>query len=188
MSIVPQDATVFRGTVRSNLDPFNQKSDEQLWEALQQSHLTPTPTPHSGASKNNDNIIQNPISLDMVIEPEGANLSQGQRQLLALARALVRGSQIIVADEATSSIDFESDAAIQHTMATAFRGKTLLCIAHRLRTIIGYDRVCVMNDGLVDQLGEPLTLFDDTAGRFRQLCDESRITRDEVLVAVRART
>ncbi|KAJ5153186.1 abc multidrug transporter protein [Penicillium canariense] len=183
MSIVPQDATVVRGTVRSNLDPFHKKSDEELWEALQRSHLTATPR--------NDQASQNPstgstITLDTVLEPEGSNLSHGQRQLLALARALVRDSQIIVADEATSSVDLESDAAIQHTIATAFRGKTLLCIAHRLRTIIGYDRVCVMDEGRVAQLGEPLTLYDDEDGRFRKLCNESRITRDEVVAATAA--
>ncbi|KAL4738137.1 P-loop containing nucleoside triphosphate hydrolase protein [Aspergillus similis] len=173
MSIVPQDATVIRGTVRSNLDPFHKKSDEELWETLQRSHLTATPR--------NAQDSQNPstfstITLDTVLEPEGSNLSHGQRQLLALARALVRGSQIIVADEATSSIDIENDAAIQHTIATAFRGKTFLCIAHRLRTIIGYDRVCVMDEGRVAQLD----------GRFRQLCNESGITRDEVAAAAAA--
>ncbi|KAL3460144.1 P-loop containing nucleoside triphosphate hydrolase protein [Aspergillus heterothallicus] len=183
MSIVPQDATVVRGTVRSNLDPFHKKSDEELWEALQQLHLTATPRNAQG-SLNTGTFST--ITLDTVLEPEGSNLSHGQRQLLALARALVRGSQIIVADEATSSIDLENDAAIQHTIATAFRGKTLLCIAHRVRTIIGYDRVCVMDEGRVAELGEPLALYDHEDGRFRQLCNESRITREDVVAAAEA--
>ncbi|KAL4788896.1 P-loop containing nucleoside triphosphate hydrolase protein [Aspergillus venezuelensis] len=184
MSIVPQDATVLHGTVRSNLDPFNRRSDEELWEALQQSHLTAQPR---NAQDSQNAATLSAITLDTVVEPEGSNLSHGQRQLLALARALVRGSQIIVADEATSSIDLENDAAIQRTIATAFRGKTLLCIAHRLRTIIGYDRVCIMDEGRVAQLGEPLALFDEEDGRFRQLCNESRITRDEVATAAASR-
>ncbi|KAL4756867.1 P-loop containing nucleoside triphosphate hydrolase protein [Aspergillus foveolatus] len=183
MSIVPQDATVVRGTVRSNLDPFHKKSDEELWETLQRSHLTATPR---NAQDSQSPSTFSTITLDTVLEPEGSNISHGQRQLLALARALVRGSQIIVADEATSSIDLENDAAIQHTIATAFRGKTFLCIAHRLRTIIGYDRVCVMDEGRVAQLGKPLDLYNDEDGRFRQLCNESRITRDEVAAAAAA--
>jgi ABC-type multidrug transport system fused ATPase/permease subunit len=82
-----------------------------------------------------------------IVDEEGLNFSLGQRQLMALARALVRDSRIIARDEATSSVDFETDRKIQETMATGFKGETLLCIAHRLPTIIHYDRICVMNAG-----------------------------------------
>lgn len=126
LAIIPQDPTLFKGTIRSNLDPFHQHSDLALWASLRQADLVShdsTLHDHSGR-----------IHLDSVVEEEGLNFSLGQRQLLALSRALVRGSQIIVCDEATSSVDFETDAKIQKTIVDGFAGKTLLCIAHRLKT------------------------------------------------------
>ena len=98
---------------------------------------------------------------------------------MALARALVRGSQIIVCDEATSSVDMETDDKIQRTMATGFRGKTLLCIAHRLRTIIGYDRICVMDAGQIAELDTPAALWDK-GGIFRGMCDRSGIRAEDI--------
>ncbi|KAH7391842.1 P-loop containing nucleoside triphosphate hydrolase protein [Pyrenochaeta sp. MPI-SDFR-AT-0127] len=170
LAIIPQDPTLFKGTIRSNLDPFHEHSDLELWGALRQSDLVSnesTMDDHSGR-----------IHLDSVVEEEGLNFSLGQRQLLALARALVRGSQIIVCDEATSSVDFETDAKIQRTIVEGFRGKTLLCIAHRLKTIINYDRICVMDAGLIAELDTPLKLYDQ-GGIFRSMCERSGIRRSD---------
>lgn len=173
LAIIPQDPTLFRGTIRSNLDPFNEHSDLELWSALRQSDLI---SPNS--TLGDDSRIRGRIHLDGVIEEEGLNFSLGQRQLMALARALVRGSQIIVCDEATSSVDFETDQKIQSTMATAFKGKTVLCIAHRLKTIIGYDRICVMDQGRIIELDKPLSLWEE-GGVFRGMCDRSGIRRED---------
>jgi ABC-type multidrug transport system fused ATPase/permease subunit len=96
----------------------------------------------------------------------------------ALARALVRGSQIIVCDEATSSVDFETDQKIQQTIVEGFGGKTLLCIAHRLKTIIGYDRICVMDQGRIAELDTPINLYDQ-GGIFKGMCERSGIRRDD---------
>ncbi len=104
---------------------------------------------------------------------------------MGLARALVRDSRIIVCDEATSSIDFESDRRVQETMAEGFKGKTLLCIAHRLRTIMGYDRICVMDNGQVAELGTPLELYA-RGGKFRAMCEQSQITIGDIELARRA--
>lgn len=109
LAIIPQDPTLFKGTIRSNLDPFHEHSDLELWSALRQADLVSNEQAmddHSGR-----------VHLDSVVEEEGLNFSLGQRQLMALARALVRGSQIIVCDEATSSVDFETDAKIQQTVS-----------------------------------------------------------------------
>ncbi|KAG9976655.1 hypothetical protein KCU78_g22471, partial [Aureobasidium melanogenum] len=103
----------------------------------------------------------------------------------ALARALVRGSRIIVCDEATSSVDFETDQKIQRTIVKGFRGKTLLCIAHRLKTIIGYDRICVMDQGQIAELDRPITLYDQ-GGIFRSMCDRSGIRREDFFASVEA--
>lgn len=173
LAIIPQDPTLFRGTIRSNLDPFNEHSDLELWSALRQSDLVDaSATPNENSSSNGR------IHLDAVVEEEGLNFSLGQRQLMALARALVRGSQIVVCDEATSSVDMETDQKIQRTMATAFRGKTLLCIAHRLKTIISYDRICVMDQGRIAELDRPLRLWED-GGLFRSMCEQSGIRRED---------
>ncbi|KAF2854807.1 hypothetical protein T440DRAFT_496167 [Plenodomus tracheiphilus IPT5] len=170
LAIIPQDPTLFKGTIRSNLDPFHEHSDLELWASLRQADLVSnesTLEEHSGR-----------IHLDSIVEEEGLNFSLGQRQLLALSRALVRGSQIIVCDEATSSVDFETDAKIQKTIVDGFRGKTLLCIAHRLKTIINYDRICVMDAGLIAELDTPLNLYDQ-GGIFKGMCERSGIRRED---------
>lgn len=179
LAIIPQDPTLFKGTVRTNLDPFNEHSDLELWDALRQAHLVGEQPKgdESRAEKSTQNQGSR-IQLDTTVEEEGLNFSLGQRQLMALARALVRNSQIIVCDEATSSVDFETDRKIQRTMATGFKGKTLLCIAHRLRTIITYDRICVMDQGRISELDTPLSLWEQK-GVFRSMCDRSGIQRED---------
>ncbi|KAI9739621.1 MAG: hypothetical protein M1834_006339 [Cirrosporium novae-zelandiae] len=170
MAIIPQDPTLFRGTIRTNLDPFNEHTDLELWSALRQADLV------DQDAELNDKTIGR-VHLDSIVEEEGLNFSLGQRQLMALARALVRNARIIICDEATSSVDMETDAKIQGTMARGFKGKTLLCIAHRLRTILNYDRICVMDRGQIAELDTPLNLFD-RGGIFRSMCDRSGIVRD----------
>ena len=172
LAIIPQDPTLFRGTIRSNLDPFNEHSDQELWSALQRADLV------SKNQSTHDNSLANCIHLDSTVDDEGLNFSLGQRQLMALARALVRGSQIIVCDEATSSVDFETDAKIQRTIQLGFKGKTLLCIAHRLKTIINYDRICVMDAGRIAELDTPVNLYHQ-GGIFRSMCERSGIIGED---------
>ncbi|KUI61105.1 Oligomycin resistance ATP-dependent permease YOR1 [Cytospora mali] len=160
LSIIPQDTTLFRGTVRSNLDPFNTCSEWQLLHALQQAGL-------------------GSLHLDDKVEEEGLNFSLGQRQLIALARVLVRGSRIVVCDEATSNVDLDTDEKIQRTMLEAFKGKTVLTIAHRIRTIINYDRICVMQQGQIIELGTPRELWE-LGGIFKGMCERSGIGECDV--------
>ena len=173
LAIIPQDPTLFRGTIRSNLDPFNEHTDLELWSALRQSDLV------DANAHLDDKTTHGRIHLDGVVEEEGLNFSLGQRQLMALARALVRGSQIIVCDEATSSVDMETDQKIQRTIQSGFKGKTLLCIAHRLRTIIRYDRICVMEQGRIAELDTPVRLWEEEGSIFRGMCDRSGIRRED---------
>ncbi|KAF4151823.1 hypothetical protein CNMCM6069_003024 [Aspergillus lentulus] len=166
LSIIPQDPTLFLGTVRSNLDPFHEHTDLELSTALRQVGLT----------SESDSQDPSRIRLDGPVEEEGLNFSLGQRQLMALARTLVRGSQIVVCDEATSSVDLETDHRIQETIRTRFEGRTLLCIAHRVQTIINYDRVCVMDNGRIVESDTPLRLWE-AGGIFRAMCAQSGLVR-----------
>jgi ATP-binding cassette subfamily C (CFTR/MRP) protein 1 len=176
LAIIPQDPTLFRGTIRSNLDPFGEHSDMDLWSALRQADLV-------GAEAQIEDKTAR-IHLDSTVEEEGLNFSLGQRQLMALARALVRGSQIIVCDEATSSVDMETDQKIQKTIASGFKGKTLLCIAHRLKTIINYDRIVVMDQGKIAEVDTPVALYEMSGSIFRGMCERSGIRREDFEEAV----
>ncbi|KAI8052828.1 P-loop containing nucleoside triphosphate hydrolase protein [Syncephalis plumigaleata] len=152
LTIIPQDPVLFNGTIRSNIDPFDMYDDEAIWNALRRSHLI-------------DGSDNRPLN--------GSNFSQGQRQLLAMARALLRNNKLIIMDEATASVDFDTDAKIQQTIRQEFSQATLLCIAHRLRTIIDYDKVLVMDAGKLVEYDSPYTLIQQPDSLFRLLCERS---------------
>ncbi|OCH94438.1 ABC protein [Obba rivulosa] len=179
ISIIPQDPLLFSGTVRSNLDPFKLYDDARLWDALRRSYLVESPSMKDDITTDGTHTPPR-FNLDSIVEPEGANLSVGERSLLSLARALVKDSRVVVMDEATASVDLETDAKIQHTIQTQFSDKTLLCIAHRLRTIISYDKIVVMDAGTIAEFDAPLELFHKTDSIFRGMCEKSGITADDI--------
>ncbi|KAG2234156.1 hypothetical protein INT48_002319, partial [Thamnidium elegans] len=175
LTIIPQDPVLFSGTIRSNLDPFGEYDDAVLWGALKRSHLIDSQpnTIHEGAGvRSNDGSVEN-ISLDSPVTVNGNNWSQGQRQLIALARALVKKTSLIVLDEATSSVDFDTDRQIQETIRQEFNDSTLLCIAHRIRTVADYDRILVLDQGQVKEFDTPYELILKEGGIFRQMCERS---------------
>ncbi|KAI8052837.1 P-loop containing nucleoside triphosphate hydrolase protein [Syncephalis plumigaleata] len=178
LTIIPQDPVLFAGTIRSNLDPFLMYDDASIWNALRRSHLIDHHDT-GGDDDNNNNgneTTSRPVGiehLDAPIAEAGGNFSQGQRQLLAMARALLRNSRVIVMDEATASVDFDTDQRIQQTVREEFTQATLICIAHRLRTIIDYDRVLVLDAGRLVEYDKPSVLLHQSNSLFRQLCAHS---------------
>ncbi|KAJ3529707.1 hypothetical protein NM208_g9637 [Fusarium decemcellulare] len=179
LAIIPQDPVLFSGTIRSNLDPFDDSTDEELRDSLSRVHLvdsqpaTPSNEPASAAAPTlipkNTNVFRD---LSSPISESGGNLSQGQRQLLCLARAIVARPKIMVLDEATSAVDMATDALIQRSIREEFTDSTLIVIAHRLSTIVDFDRILVLSDGQVAEFGTPKELWEKDAV-FRSMCENS---------------
>ncbi|KAL7420559.1 hypothetical protein Q5752_004510 [Cryptotrichosporon argae] len=164
LNMVVQDGTLSSGTLREALDITGTKDDYEIYAALKRVHLLPDVITDEVVEKN---LFAN---LDTFVAVEGANFSHGQRQLLCLARALLKQNKILVMDEATSAIDFETDAKITAAVRECFQGTTMLVIAHRLATIIAYDRVLVLDHGRVKEYGKPADLMVDPGTAFHGLC------------------
>ncbi|XP_033725264.1 multidrug resistance-associated protein 1-like [Pecten maximus] len=148
ITILPQDPVIFSDTIRSNLDPSNRFSDEAIWRALESAHLK------QFISEQRDTIYHQ-------CGEDGLNLSVGQRQLVCLGRALLHKNKILILDEATAAVDMETDELIQQTIKSEFEDCTVLTIAHRLNTIMDYDRVMVLDKGLVVEFDRPENLLAD---------------------------
>ncbi|KAK6465435.1 P-loop containing nucleoside triphosphate hydrolase protein [Scheffersomyces coipomensis] len=186
LSIIPQDPVLFKGTIRKNLDPFNQSPDNKLWDALRRTGLVEAARLDAvkQQTRPSDDTDFDPTSihkfhLDQLVDDEGTNFSLGERQLIAFARALVRDSKILILDEATSSVDYETDSKIQTTIIKEFSQCTILCIAHRLKTILNYDRILVLDKGEIKEFDTPWTLFNAKGSIFQQMCERSSITEDD---------
>ncbi|KAJ7477714.1 ABC protein [Mycena latifolia] len=183
IAIIPQEPTLFSGTVRAALDPFSKYDDARLWNALRRSYLVET-RPSTPIDPESQGENRQRLKLDTVIEQDGANLSVGERSLLSLARALVKDSRVVILDEATASVDLETDNKIQRTIQTQFRDRTLICIAHRLSTILSYDRILVLDAGKIAEFDTPLNLFNKDDGLFRSLCEKSNIASSDIEKAI----
>jgi len=150
LCIIPQEAVMFSSTVRFNLDPFNEVTDVELWNVLEQVRMK-------------DVIQALPDRLDEKVHEGGKNFSVGQRQLICIARAILRKPSILMLDEATASIDNETDEFIQTMIRDTFKDCTILTVAHRLHTIIDSDRIVVLDDGRVIENGTPNELLKRAA-------------------------
>uniref|UniRef100_A0AAZ3PYL9 ATP-binding cassette, sub-family C (CFTR/MRP), member 3 n=1 Tax=Oncorhynchus tshawytscha TaxID=74940 RepID=A0AAZ3PYL9_ONCTS len=146
LTIIPQEPVLFSGSLRMNLDPFERYSDGEIWKALELSHL-------------NKFVSNQPAKLELECSEGGENLSVGQRQLVCLARALLRKTRILILDEATAAIDLETDDLIQSTIRTQFEDCTVFTIAHRLNTIMDYTRVLVLDKGQIAEFDTPTNLL-----------------------------
>lgn len=202
LAIIPQDPVLFSGTVRTNLDSFDDHTEAELNDALHRVHLVSEDNSMSSSATVSDNGPSSPTSIISNSEPTatnptaaggptttknvnifqdlsspisegGHNLSQGQRQLLCLARAIVSRPKIMVLDEATSAVDMATDTLIQRSIREEFKASTLIVIAHRLSTIADFDRILVLSGGAVVEFGTPLDLWKKEDGIFRSMCEES---------------
>ena len=180
LTIIPQDPVLFKGTIRKNLDPFGQYEDERLWDALEKSGaIEPkklSAVKQEITNKDDTHSDMHRFHLEQVVEEDGANFSLGERQVLALSRALVRQSKILILDEATSSVDYKTDDKIQNRIVEAFSNCTILCIAHRIKTILDYDRIIVMDKGEIVETDTPWKLYENESSIFRDMCVRSGIT------------
>ncbi|KAF8812935.1 multidrug resistance-associated ABC transporter [Phlegmacium glaucopus] len=205
LTFIPQDATLFSGTLRDNLDPFGEHEDSECLDVLHRVQMISSSAhqsqrtsreqsvassraasrPPSVHNSEREDAADSPsiattdvdtkisVTLDTKVSAGGTNFSQGQRQLIAMARALLRRSSIIVLDEATSSIDFETDSKIQTTIREEFNDSLLLTVAHRLRTVIDYDRLIVLDKGQIVEFDTPWNLIQKEHGIFRHMCLKS---------------
>lgn len=174
---------LFSGTIRSNLDPFGLHIDAELYESLGRVQFTCSA--RTDATEQSDSAA--PKLYDYLSSPvseSGGNLSQGQQQLLCIARALLARSKIIILDEATSAIDAATDALIQHNIREWFTDRTLIVIAHRLSTVADFDRILVLDDGQMVEFGRPRDLWERN-GAFRNMCESAgRSEREELRACI----
>ncbi|TYG91735.1 hypothetical protein ES288_A12G285900v1 [Gossypium darwinii] len=157
--IIPQDPTLFNGTVRYNLDPLSQHTDQEIWEVLDKCQLR-------------EAVQEKEDGLDSLVVEDGSNWSMGQRQLFCLGRALLRRSRVLVLDEATASIDNATDLILQKTIRTEFADCTVITVAHRIPTVMDCTMVLAISDGKLVEYDEPTTLIQREGSLFGQLVQE----------------
>ena len=167
ISIIPQEPMLFSSTLRNNIDPFEEFKDEELWSAI-----------------NDVELNKAFLSLDHNIERSGGNLSAGQRQLLCLARAIVKKNKILVLDEATANVDPVTDGLIQKTIRNKFSECTVLTIAHRLNTIMDSDKVLVMDNGEAVEFDHPHILLQRNDSLFTKMVEQTEIIMTNHLIHV----
>nr|CAI5864657.1 unnamed protein product [Callosobruchus analis] len=171
ISIIPQEPVLFSGTMRKNLDPFDEYSDADLWKALEEVELK-------------EAVEDLTAGLNSKMSEGGSNFSVGQRQLVCLARAILRNNKVLVLDEATANVDPQTDALIQHTIRKKFQNCTVLTIAHRLHTIMDSDKVLVMDAGTMKEFGHPYTLLQNPKGIFFGMVEQTGRAMADVLFRV----
>jgi ATP-binding cassette subfamily C (CFTR/MRP) protein 4 len=173
LSIIPQEPVLFSGTMRKNLDPFDEYPDHALWNALDEVELK-------------DAVEDLPGGLNSKMSEGGSNFSVGQRQLVCLARAIVRNNKVLVLDEATANVDPQTDALIQNTIRNKFRMCTVLTIAHRLNTVMDSDKVLVMDAGKMVEFDHPYNLLKNKDGFLYKMVDQTGKATADLLHSVAA--
>lgn len=171
LSIIPQEPVLFSGSMRKNLDPFDEYNDATLWQALEQVELK-------------DLIAEMPAGLSSNVSEGGTNFSVGQRQLVCLARAIIRRNKILVLDEATANVDPHTDALIQQTIRKQFADCTVLTIAHRLHTVMDSDRILLMSGGVNVEFDHPYVLLQNERGQLYRMVEVTGRTTAKNLTSI----
>ena len=163
--VISQNPFLFNGTLRDNLDPESVYSDEEIWYVLKQVKL--------------ENLLQerslNSDQLHLPVTENGDNFSVGERQLLSLARVLLRDTKIVILDEATASVDYNTDQILQHVIHSELQGRTVLTVAHRVETVLDYDRILVIDGGRVVEFNTPQSLLKAKSSCFAQIVQSGRL-------------
>ncbi|KAI0717016.1 multidrug resistance-associated ABC transporter [Earliella scabrosa] len=167
LTIIPQDPTILSGTLRSTLDVFSEYEDAEIYEALRRVHLIPEGEVSEEEEGVNANVFRN---LDSPVSEGGENFSTGEKQLLCMARAILKRSKVLLMDEATASVDYATDELIGKTIRQEFASSTILTIAHRLRTVIDYDKVMLLDQGRIAEFDTPAALLSNPQSKFHALC------------------
>jgi len=170
IGLIPQDPNLFSGTLRENLDPLEEYTEDEIWLSLERAHLK--------------KFVEGlPEKLDTLVTEGGNNFSVGQKQLLCLGRTLLKNSQILILDEATASVDNETDLLIQDTIRKEFNDKTVITIAHRLYTIMDCDKIIVMDKGSIAEFDSPSKLLE-SEGFFFKLVQDTGKSSSEYLTKI----
>lgn len=167
LNIIPQEAHAFEGTIRQNLDPFDDYTDEELWKVLELAHLKKYVENMSSGEDDKE-----AVGLKAKVLESGSNLSSGQRQLLCLARALLKKTRVLILDEATAAVDVQTDKIIQQTIKDEFSDRTIISIAHRIDTVMHSDRILVLDKGEIKEFDSPKKLLENKDSIFYSLCKE----------------
>jgi ATP-binding cassette subfamily C (CFTR/MRP) protein 1 len=161
ITVIPQDPTLIEGTLKENLDPVHKFTEEQIEEQMKAIGL--------------EDMLNKKNGLKYKVSEGGLNLSVGERQLICIARAIMRKSKIIIMDEATSSIDYKTESLIQKSLEKSLKDSTVITIAHRIKTIINYDRIIVLQSGELIEQGSPRQLINSKKGTFYELYMQSNL-------------
>jgi len=167
LTIIPQDPTILSGTLRSTLDVFDEYQEAEIYEALRRVHLIPSGDDEPEEDSVNINVFRD---LDSPVSEGGENFSTGEKQLLCMARAILKRSKVLVMDEATASVDYATDELISQTIRHEFAESTILTIAHRLRTVIDYNRVMLLEEGRIVEFDSPAVLLSNPNSKFYSFC------------------
>ncbi|KAJ2177272.1 Multidrug resistance-associated protein 6 [Coemansia sp. RSA 551] len=185
ISIIPQDPTLFYGSMRDNLDPMDEYTDEEVWAAIRATHIEgllekPTKKYVEDPGNNNMGVWIEGVGLNKWVMYSGNNFSVGERQLISLCRALLWKRKILILDEATANIDNKTDQLIQTVLHDKFKDCTILTIAHRLNTVMDSDRILVMDQGTVAELDTPKNLLARD-GPFTQLVASMKLNHGDLV-------
>ena len=163
ITIIPQDPTLMEGSLKFNIDPLNNHTEKEIEDVMREIGFWYICERNLEENKNKPD---NEKGLNMIITENGGNISIGERQLICITRAILRKSKIIIMDEATASIDVNTENIIQKAINNLLKDSTILTIAHRIKTVLNSDRILVLDKGQVVEFDKPKFLLANKNSMF----------------------